>query len=157
MQRVTISMSDEFAGALDAFMAENGYDNRSEAIRDLARLGLDHANTNRGSEGASIATLAYVYDHGVRDIPKRLTASYHDHHDISVATLHVHLDHDNCLEVAVLRGEGVKIRAFAQEIIAERGVRHGQVNFIPVDVEEHAHPHGAATGAHRHAHIRPKV
>ncbi|HEX4508381.1 MAG TPA: nickel-responsive transcriptional regulator NikR [Alphaproteobacteria bacterium] len=156
MQRVTISVSDEFAEELDRFMRENGYDNRSEALRDLARGGLDRAGTETAASGQCVASLLYVYDHGVREIPKKLAHAYHDHHDLSVATMHVHLDHDNCLEVAVLRGDSVVIRDFSRSVIAERGVRHGHVTFIPVEIEESAHAHGAAGHAHRHSHVYPK-
>ncbi len=156
MQRVTISMSDALAEALDAFMAENGYENRSEAVRDLARLGLERAEAAKAGPGQCLATLSYVYDHDVREIPRRLTQAYHDHHDVSVATLHVHLDHEHCLEVAVLRGDGGAIRSFAQGVIAERGVRHGQVTFIPIEIAEEGHHHGAGSAGERHAHIHPK-
>jgi len=161
MQRVTISMSDALAEALDAFMAENGYANRSEAVRDLERLGLgrhglEGADAAKAGPGQCLATLSYVYDHDVREIPRRLTQAYHGHHDLSVATLHVHLDHEHCLEVAVLRGESAEIRAFAQGVIAERGVRHGQVTYVPIDIEEGEHRHEAGTAAEPHAHIHPK-
>ena len=155
MQRVTISMSDAFGEALDAFMNENGYSNRSEAVRDLARLGLERAREGKSDGSHSVAVLAYVYDHEVREIPKRLTHSFHDHHDISVASLHVHLDHDNCLEVAVLRGDTGKIRAFSQGIIAERGVRHGQATYIPIDVEDTAHRDDGRGSLHTHLHPKP--
>jgi CopG family nickel-responsive transcriptional regulator len=156
MQRVTISMSDEFAGELDRFMADSRYENRSEAIRDLARLGLDRAQRDDPGPGQSLATLVYVFDHRVREIPRRLSQTYHDHHDLSVATLHVHLDHDNCLEVAVLRGDSAAVKSFAQSVIAERGIQHGQVNFVPVNIETGEHPHGPVGAAHSHSHVRPK-
>jgi CopG family nickel-responsive transcriptional regulator len=156
MQRVTISMSDAFADELDLFMRGNGYENRSEALRDLARSGLDRAGTETAVSGQCVASLVYVFDHGVREIPKRLANAYHDHHDLSVATMHVHLDHDNCLELAVLRGDSVAVREFSRSVIAERGVRHGHVTFIPVEIEETAHAHGDAGHAHRHSHVYPK-
>ena len=157
MQRVTISMSDGFAAELERFMVENGYDNRSEALRDLARLGLERATAERGRSGACVATLAYVFDHHVREIPKRLSRSFHDRHDLSVATMHVHLDHEHCLEVAVLRGVTDDVRAFAQAVIAERGVTHGQVNFVPVDIEHADHAHGDTPDRHSHSHTHPKA
>ncbi|TWB23396.1 CopG family transcriptional regulator [Nitrospirillum amazonense] len=156
MQRVTISVSDEFAAELEAFMARHGYENRSEALRDLARAGLGQtAVAETAGAGQCYATLAYVYDHHTRDIPRRLTETYHSRHDLAVANLHVHLDHDHCLEVAVLRGRTVDVRDFAQAIIAERGVRHGNVTFVPVDIgaEPHSHSQNGGTG---HSHARPK-
>ena len=137
-------------------MAERNYENRSEALRDLARLGLERTKTENPSAGQCLATLVYVFDHGVREIPKRLSQAYHDHHDLSVATVQVHLDHDHCLEVAVLRGEGAAVQDFSQRVIAERGIQHGQVNFIPVDIEEAEHRHGLKGAPKAHSHIRPR-
>ncbi|MEC4589689.1 nickel-responsive transcriptional regulator NikR [Nitrospirillum amazonense] len=157
MQRVTISVSDEFAAELEAFMARQGYDNRSEALRDLARAGLGQTAVAPGGDagGHCYATLAYVYDHHTRDIPRRLTETYHGRHDLTVANLHVHLDHDHCLEVAVLRGHTAEVQGFAQAIIAERGVRHGHVSYVPVDVDTHPHSHDGHADSH-HTHVRPK-
>jgi CopG family nickel-responsive transcriptional regulator len=69
--------------------------------------------------------------------------------------MHVHLDHDSCLEVAVLRGEAAIVREFANTIIAERGVSHGQVSFVPVAVHAAAHDHGGAS--HRHVHTHEEI
>jgi len=141
MERVTISMSDEFANELALFMTANHYDNRSEAVRDLARQGLRQANLVDANAGECIATLSYVFNHHTRELAKRLTDSHHAHHALQVATLHVHLDHESCLELAVLRGDTGQVRDFAKTVIAERGVTHGQVTFIPVVVDhDHIHP-----------------
>lgn len=157
MERVTISMSDEFAAELAAFMEKSGYDNRSEALRDLARLGLRHASLQSGQAGECIATLSYVYNHHTRELSKRLTHTHHERHHLHVATMHVHLDHENCLEVAVLRGSAEAVGDFANAVIAERGVTHGQVSFIPVALETQAHPHGDEADAGTHLHARPRV
>ncbi len=151
MERVTISMSDELAADLAAFMAENTYHNRSEALRDLARLGLQRAQLEADVGGACMATLSYVYNHHTRDLARRLIDVHHDHHDLQVATMHVHLDHENCLEVAILRGEASAVREFARSVIAERGVSHGRVSFVPLasGSDPHAHPH-----PHTHPHPR---
>jgi CopG family nickel-responsive transcriptional regulator len=156
MERVTISMPDEFAAELSAFMDSGGYANRSEALRDLARLGLQHARLNAERGGECFATLSYVYNHHTRELPKRLTGAHHDHHHLHVATLHVHLDHESCLEVAVLRGKAEAVRDFANGVIAERGVTHGQVSFIPVTLENQTHQHGDDANAGKHLHAHPK-
>ena len=78
-----------------------------------------------------VAALIYVYDHEARELPKRLTRGFHKHHDLAQATLHVHLDQHNCMEVAVLKGRGVEVQAFANHVIAERGMRHGHLVFLP--------------------------
>jgi CopG family nickel-responsive transcriptional regulator len=154
VERITISVSEEFAAELTAFMERHHYENRSEAIRDLARLGLNQARAERRVGEECVATLSYVFSHHTRELPKRLTNAHHAHHDFQVATMHVHLDHDSCLEVAVLRGKTAAIRDFAQAVIAERGVTYGNVSFVPVAVDTAAHRHGDAS--HRHAHTHPK-
>jgi CopG family nickel-responsive transcriptional regulator len=136
MERVTISVSEEFAAELAAFMASHHYENRSEAIRDLARLGLKEKALETGAAHSDcLATFSYVFDHHRRELPKRLTATHHAHHNLHVATLHVHLDHDNCLEVAVLRGSHGEVRDLADAITAERGVVHSALSIIPVSAE----------------------
>lgn len=156
MERVTISMSDEFAAELALFMASHHYDNRSEAVRDLARLGLRQARLQDGVVGACVATLSYVYDHHTRELAKRLTDVHHAHHELHVATMHVHLDHESCLELAVLRGDASEVREFSKAVIAERGITHGQVNFIPVTIETEAHPHKVERHAPDHLHVHPR-
>jgi CopG family transcriptional regulator, nickel-responsive regulator len=153
VERITISVSDDFAAELGTFMADNHYDNRSEAVRDLARLGLARARHDPGMAGDCVATLSYVFGHHARELPKRLTDAQHAHHDLHVATMHVHLDHDNCLEVAVLRGRTAAVLDFARSVIAERGVTHGQVSLVPVSMDTTAHRH--ASGSHRHVHAHP--
>ncbi len=155
MERITISVSDEFAAELAAFMEREQYDNRSEAVRDMARLGLQtRALRDPDIAGECIATLSYVFDHRTRELAKRLTDAQHAHHDLHVATLHVHLDHDTCLEVAVLRGDAASVKDFARAVIAERGVVHGQIDFVPVTLDMAAHAHGRVS--HPHAHAHPK-
>src|ERR1700749_4135031 len=100
MQRGTITIDDE----LDRFMKARGYANRSEAIRDLARAGLQQAATEVGGTRPRVAALVYLYDHEARELPKRLTRDFHERHDLAHTTLHVHLDHDSFLEVTVLNG-----------------------------------------------------
>ena len=155
MERITISVSDAFAAELAAFMESERYDNRSEAVRDLARLGLKHARIDKNISGDCVATLSYVFNRHTRELAKRLMDAHHEHHAYQLATMHVHLDHDNCLEVAALRGDAVKVREFAKTIIAERGVTHGQVSFVPVSIDVATHAHAGAS--HRHAHTHPKI
>lgn len=155
MERITISVSDEFAAELSAFVARHGYVNRSEAIRDLARVGLDRAHGEDEATGQCVATLSYVYDHHARDLPRRLTETHHKRHDLEVATLHVHLDHDNCLEIAVLKGDVAAVRATASAVISERGVRHGAITMVPVAIEDERHGH-AEGGVRPHTHAHPK-
>src|SRR5205823_5862548 len=120
MQRVTITIDDELMHELDRIIASRGYQNRSEAIRDLARAGIREAAENLDAKGDCVAALVYVYDHAARQLPKRLTEAFHDHHELSLASMHAHLDHDNCMEVTILRGQTAKVQHFAEHVIAER-------------------------------------
>ena len=147
MQRVTITIDDELDAELDRFMQAHGYANRSEAIRDLARSGLQQAAVEVGGPRPCVAALVYLYDHEARELPKRLTRDFHDRHDLAQATLHVHLDHESCMEVTVLKGRGADVQKFADHIIAERGVRHGRVVMIPAEPGEDA---GHERMFHRH-------
>ena len=133
MQRVTITIDDELLAEIDLLGSARGYQNRSEALRDLARVGLQQAAAETAPDRDCAAALVYVYDHGQRELPKRLVRAFHNHRDLSVSTLHVHLDHENCMEVTVLRGRLSEVRHFAEHVIAERGVRYGQLFVLPAD------------------------
>jgi CopG family transcriptional regulator, nickel-responsive regulator len=148
MPRLTITVDDDFAEKIDSFMSTRGYANRSEAIRDLARFGLQQAAFEIGGPRPCVAALIYIYDHEVRDLPRRLTRDFHERHDLAQATLHMHLDHDSCLEVTLLKGRGSEVQELADHIITERGVRHGRVVYLPAD-GAHDHDRGES---HSHAH-----
>jgi CopG family nickel-responsive transcriptional regulator len=148
MQRVTITIDDDLMAELDRIIENRGYQNRSEAIRDLARAGIREAAESLDRERDCVAALVYVYDHAARQLPRRLTETFHDHHELSLSSLHVHLDHDSCLEVTVLRGKSGEVQHFAEHVIAERGVRHGRVVMMPT---ESARPR-AKTAARKHKH-----
>ena len=105
MQRVTITIDDELMTELDRIIEARGYQNRSEAIRDLARAGIRQAAETIDKHRDCVAALVYVYDHHARQLAKRLADTFHDHHELSLASMHAHLDHDNCMEVTILRGK----------------------------------------------------
>jgi CopG family nickel-responsive transcriptional regulator len=159
LERFTVSLDTELAEEFDRMIARRGYRNRSEAVRDLLRGALEQSRAQEAATGHCVASLSYVYDHHARDLAERLVALQHGQHDLTVATMHVHLDHDNCLETAVLRGPAKAVRSFADAVVAERGVRHGQLNLVAVDVvggHDHHHgyvPRGRAAG---HVHLKPK-
>ncbi|MFT3721229.1 nickel-responsive transcriptional regulator NikR [Pseudorhodoferax sp.] len=164
MQRFTISLDDELARQFDALIAAQGYENRSEAVRDLIRAQLGDAtlasaaqpgHAARGVQAAPwcVGSVAYVYDHHDQTLAGRLLDLQHAHHDLVVTSLHTHLDHDHCLETVVLRGPTPAVQAFAQRLVALRGVRHGNIHIVPLALDEHAHRHAA--GDHQHRHLRP--
>jgi CopG family transcriptional regulator, nickel-responsive regulator len=157
MQRVTITLDDDLMADLDRIIELRGYQNRSEAIRDLARTGIQQAKQEFGESRDCVAALVYVYDHAARDLSSRLVQTFHDHHDMAHATLHVHLDHESCMEVVVLKGRTRDIQDCAEHVIAERGVRYGHLTMVPVEVTQEAHAHGnEPSHRHSHAHVHSK-
>lgn len=147
-ERFTISIDAELIEAFDAFIAGKGYENRSEAVRDLIRERL--ASERLAAAGKAVpvvACLSYVFDHDQRVLAGRLVDAQHRHHHLSRATMHVHLDRRECMEVTILEGPVDEVRRFAEDVIAERGIRHGQLNIVPVDEESAAH-----TPPHTHSH-----
>ena len=154
MERFTISLSEELAREFDALIASRGYENRSEAVRDLLRAHLDRLRESGDVDGHCVGNLSYVYNHHERELAERLMAIQHAHHDLVVSTMHAHLDHDHCIESAILKGPVREVRRFADAISAERGVRHGKLNVVMVDLSP-AHSHGHGHG-HAHVHVRPQ-
>lgn len=147
MERITVSMDTNLAESFDALIRELGYANRSEAIRDLLRRELETQRVERQEAPHAVACLSYVYNHHERRLAERLTELQHQAHDLVVSSMHVHLDHDHCLETLMLRGATPEVRAFAEKLAAERGVRHGQLNLVPVESE----------GIVQHRHSRPRT
>ena len=121
LTRFGVSLDEELLEPFDALCAVKGYSNRSEAIRDLIRKALV-AEEWQQADGQGAGTLTLVYDHHKNDLARRLTQMQHD---IIIATLHVHLDHHNCLEVLILKGEAARVRALADKLISCKGVKHG--------------------------------
>lgn len=155
MQRITITLDDELAAQFEQFRSDKGYANRSEAVRDLLRDRLARVASAQDDSGHCYATLTYVFDHNRRELAKRMTQVSHHHHDLSVSTLHVHLDHDHCLETVVLRGAMDRVRRFADQVAAQPGVRHAELYLLPVTVTAQVHAHGESDAGHRHEHAAP--
>jgi CopG family nickel-responsive transcriptional regulator len=163
MERFTISLDEELARNFDSLIAARGYRNRSEAVRDILRRELESSRIARSEARHCVANLSYIYNHHERELAERLTHLQHDHHNLTVSTMHAHLDHEHCIESVILHGPVAEVRQFAELLMAERGVRHGALNVVSVemDQERHAHPHESGHvkgGGHpyRHAHIKPK-
>ncbi len=156
MERITMTIDEPLAREFDALIARRGYASRSEAMRDLLRRELETQRVTSDGNSFCVANLSYVYNHHQRDLTERLTEAQHAHHDLVVASTHVHLDHDNCLETVILKGRTEAVRAFAQRMEAERGVRHGQLNVISVDTDDRHRGFKARTHA-GHMHFIPKA
>ncbi len=166
MERFTISLDDALAQEFDHLIAERGYGNRSEAVRDILRGHLDRLRESSDADGPCVAALSYVYNHHERELAERLVELQHAHHDLTLSTMHAHLDHDHCIETVILKGPARTVRRFADAMVAERGVRHGQLNLVMLELgHSHAHPHehehehehgtGDAGRSHPHTHLKP--
>lgn len=152
MERFTISLDEPLAAAFDGWLAQRGYASRSEAVRDLLRAELERSRQSLPEGLHCVACLSYVFNHRHRELGERLAAIQHAHHDLPISTTHVHLDHDHCLETVLLRGPAQAVRRLADALCAERGVHHGQMNLISVDLHQH-HRHDEQEPPH--VHLRP--
>ncbi len=155
MQRVTVSLDDQLARDFDALAREERYASRSEAVRDLVRGAVEGRRLAADATGMCVASLSYVYNHAVRDLAQRLSDAGHAHHGLVVSTTHVHLDHEDCLETTILKGPVADVRAFANAVRAERGVRFAELNLVRVEPNDR-HQHGDPVHAHvGHQHLTP--
>jgi CopG family nickel-responsive transcriptional regulator len=150
MQRITITIDDDLLQAVDALMDRRGYGSRSEAMRDIIREMVDRERLAE-PEADCVGALTFVYDHETRDLARRITTAHHERHDLSVASMHVHLNHESCLEVSVLRGALAEVRAFADAVASQRGVRSAKLHLIPARIATEEHNHGEHT--HRDEHV----
>jgi len=126
LTRISISLESALLDAFDQRNATKGYATRSEAIRDLIRERLIREEAER-AQGEQVAIVMLVYDHHARELAARLIDKQHHHHELVVSSLHVHLGERHCLEVSVLRGPAAKVRHLGDELLAVKGVLHGEV------------------------------
>ncbi|MBM3793265.1 MAG: nickel-responsive transcriptional regulator NikR [Acidobacteria bacterium] len=126
LSRIGVAIDSDLLAKFDTLISERGYTNRSEAFRDLIRDELIEKQWER-PDAEVVGTVTLVYDHHVRLLSEKLTDMQHDHFHHVLSTLHVHLDHDNCLEVLVVRGQAVMVRKLADALISTKGVKHGRL------------------------------
>lgn len=126
-ERVSLAIEAELLSRFDALIERSGHGNRSEAVRDLIRNRLIEEEWGTTTSGDAVATVTLVYDHTRRELADRLLEVGHDHHGAVIATLHIHLDHDHCLEIVALRGKPKQLRHIADHLIGMKGVKHGKV------------------------------
>ena len=124
--RITISLPSDLLRQLDEVFERKGYNNRSLAMADMIRNHLVEDRWKFGDEEIA-GTITLVYDHHKQNVQAALTDIQHDHHEVIVSTLHVHLDHNNCMEVLVVRGQAKVIQKIADELIGAKGVKHGKL------------------------------
>ncbi len=126
LSRIGVAIDSDLLGKFDELIARRGYSNRSEAFRDLIRDELVET-TWESPENQVIGTVTMVYDHHVRMLSEKLIDMQHDHHELVLSTLHVHLDHHNCLEVLVVKGQAGRVRQLSDALISTKGVKHGRL------------------------------
>lgn len=135
LQRFSVSLEDKLLAQFDSYIADHQYQNRSEAVRDLIRKVLVHEEWKADKEVVGVISL--VYDHHQRQLQDKLTEIQHEYHHDVVSTTHIHLTHDDCLEVIIVRGKASRVRSLADQLIALRGIKDGALNM-------------SSTGAHLH-------
>ena len=125
--RFSVSLKKSLLRELDKMTREKGYDNRSLAIAGMIR---DQLVEHRQEmvDGEAAGTVTVVYDHHTPNVQELLTELQHRSHAKIISTLHVHLDHHNCLEVLVVRGKASDIKAIADRLIGVKGVKHGKLS-----------------------------
>ena len=141
LSRIGVSIDSELLRRFDRFIAGQGYENRSEAFRDLIRERLVNSAVV-SPDMYVVGTVTLIYDHNKRLLPEKLTDIQHDHHDVVISALHAHLDRDNCLEVIVLRGKSRSVQKLAERMISTKGVQHGRLVMSALEVLSHrSSPH----------------
>lgn len=133
LKRFGVSLDSELLKKFDSYIKEKRYINRSEAIRDLIREAFVKVEWQKGKEVAGAVVL--VYDHHRRELVDKVIDIQHDFGEIIISTQHVHLDHDNCLEVVVVKGKPVKVRELFETLRAIKGVKHGVLNMTTTGKE----------------------
>ncbi len=124
--RFGVSLEQKLLERFDRLIRKKNYTNRSEAIRDLIRQELVRKDWEEGGEVAGAIT--YVYDHHKRDLLNRITDLQHDNQKVIISTQHIHLDHDNCLEIVAVRGRAKDVQKLAEQLRALKGVKHAAVS-----------------------------
>ena len=139
VERFSVSLERELLERFDKLIEGQRYDNRSEAIRDLIR---DDLNRKEWEEdGHVIGVISLVYDHHQPNLQSRLTTLQHDHHERILSTTHVHVSHDDCLEVVIVSGRAREVRELHQSLAAVKGVRNCYLSTTGTGNEEDQHAH----------------
>src|SRR5580698_1105293 len=141
LSRIGVSLDSELLQRFDSFISDQGYENRSEAFRDLIRDRLVGAAVV-GANSPVVGTVKLIYDHHSRLLPEKLTDIQHDSHELIISTLHAHLDHETCLEVIVLRGKSREVQKLADRLISTKGVQHGRLVMSSPETLSYHHPPG---------------
>ena len=150
LTRIGVAIDADLLAEFDGLIAQRGYGSRSEAFRDLIRDALVQEQWTART-GLVVGTVTLVYDHHVRRLGDRLTSLQHEFHHAMLSTLHVHLDHDHCLEVIVVRGAAADVKRIADGLISLKGVKHGRLTVATAGAGATLRPrHRPGRGDRRH-------
>src|ERR1700676_5584601 len=134
LSRIGVAIDSDLLKKFDNLIAARGYTNRSEAFRDLIRDELVEKAWERPDSNV-VGTLTSLYDHHVRMLNEKLTDLQHSHFHNVLSTMHVHLDHDNCLEVLVVKGKASIVKKIADALLSTKGVKHGRLTITTTGAE----------------------
>jgi CopG family transcriptional regulator, nickel-responsive regulator len=123
--RLSLSIEEELFDKLESLVDETGYKNRSEFIRDMIRDRL--VSEEWGANDEVVATITLVYDHHRRELGEKLTGLQHHHHDIVLASTHVHLTHNICSEMIMVKGSSDSVKELSNKLRQQKGVLHAGV------------------------------
>ena len=132
IERIGVSLEKGLLSDFDGLISGRGYQNRSEAIRDLIRRELSRERLDN-PKAKAVATVCLVYDHHSTKLMEKLTGLQHSNLLQTICTMHVHLGEHDCMEVIVLKGQVGEIRRMAEKIISQKGVKLGEINFVPAE------------------------
>jgi CopG family nickel-responsive transcriptional regulator len=132
IERVGVSLEKDLLEAFDKLISAQGYQSRSQAIRDLIRQQLSGQRL-RDEKAEAVAAVVLVYDHHSTALMERLTELQHNHLLQTISSLHVHLGHHDCLEVIVLRGKVGEINRMGEKLVSIRGVKLGRINLLSTE------------------------
>lgn len=135
LRRFTVSMEDNLLDDFDSFIQDHHYQNRSEALRDLIRSRIIEKEWQ--AEKAVMGVISLVYDHHQHQLQEKVTELQHGFHHQIVSTTHVHMDHNNCLEVIIVRGKAGEVRQLADSLMALRGVRNASLSMSSTGKDLH--------------------
>ncbi len=156
---VTVSMGADLLARFDGWVAARGFPSRSSGVQQLVREKLESLAL-ADETGPAIATVTLVYDHHRHDLLERLAHLQHTHTGAVIAGTHIHIDHQRCFEVLILRGAARDLRDLGESLIAVRGVERGEVRLLterpPVPAGAEAHEDARGWRAHSHARPRPR-
>lgn len=132
LKRFGVSMEGNLLRKFDYLIKQRGYENRSEAVRDLVRDALIQQSWEE-SEQIVAGSILLFYNHSQRNLLEELTLIQHDMHDYILATTHFHLNHDNCLELIVVKGKAGEIQRLSHKLTSLKGVEYGKFTIAPVE------------------------